>query len=413
MEITKHIVQNFIARACFTVSNFLLVLFFAHLLKAAGSGSLYYAINNYSVIVLIASLCLESGIIYFVARKEMDENEMASLAMFWAIVAGCLVSFIVVAIQRWHPVASNYYTFLYSFTLVAGTLITTFYSALYTARGQFLLPMLVPAIINFMLVCCFAWYFNANESASNISVITSLYFCSFLFCGILLASIYFLKYRVRLFKQWPTLQTTFRLLGYSLLALITNIVAFLALRIDYWVLKYFTPVAVSDSDLGNYIQVAKFIQIFLFMPTIVATVVFPSAASANSPRFHEAFSKSVGWILLFNILGCAGIIIAGKGIFPFLFGNSFSGMYVCFIFSVPAILAISVVRVLSAFFAGTNRVKYNLVGSLIALVVITTLNFLLVPHMGINGAALADSIGYLAFMLFLLLSSSRINKKIA
>ncbi|MGZ3852610.1 MAG: hypothetical protein ACXVBX_07460, partial [Flavisolibacter sp.] len=74
----------------------------------------------------------------------------------------------------------------------------------------------------------------------------------------------------------------------------------------------------------------------------------------------------------------------------------------CFIFSVPVILTMSLIRMLSSYFAGINKIKYNLVGSLTTLIVVTVLNFLLVPLMNINGSAIADSIGYMCYMLVLL-----------
>jgi O-antigen/teichoic acid export membrane protein len=71
------------------------------------------------------------------------------------------------------------------------------------------------------------------------------------------------------------------------------------------------------------------------------------------------------------------------------------------VFSVPEILSITIIRILASYFAGTNRVRFNFIGSLIALIVVTVLNFWLVPLMGINGSALADSAGYFAYMIFL------------
>jgi O-antigen/teichoic acid export membrane protein len=59
--------------------------------------------------------------------------------------------------------------------------------------------------------------------------------------------------------------------------------------------------------------------------------------------------------------------------------------------------------VLASYFAGINRVRYNLIGGLIALVLVVVGNYLLVPFMGINGAALADSAGFLAYMIFMVL----------
>ena len=110
---------------------------------------------------------------------------------------------------------------------------------------------------------------------------------------------------------------------------------------------------------------------------------------------------------LLNLIGCGLVLIAGKWMFTFLFGASFSLMYMCFVFSIPAILSITIVRILASYFAGTNRIKYNFTGSLIALIVIIFLNLLLIPLMGINGAALADSAGYISYMVFLLILFGR------
>jgi len=84
----------------------------------------------------------------------------------------------------------------------------------------------------------------------------------------------------------------------------------------------------------------------------------------------------------------------------------------CFVFSVPAIMAITVVRVLASYFAGANKIKYNLVGGLLALIIVTLFNFALIPSMGINGAALADSLGYIFYMVFLLTFFNKTSKQL-
>jgi len=79
MQINKYLIQNFVARVCLLVSTFLVNLIFANLLNAAGSGELYYSINNFSIITLLASLSLESGNTYFLSKKEIANEELTTL----------------------------------------------------------------------------------------------------------------------------------------------------------------------------------------------------------------------------------------------------------------------------------------------------------------------------------------------
>ncbi len=76
MEINRDIIQNFISRLCFFVSIFLINILISQLLGASGSGKLYYAINNFSIITLLVSFSLEAGMTYFLARKEIDDSEL-------------------------------------------------------------------------------------------------------------------------------------------------------------------------------------------------------------------------------------------------------------------------------------------------------------------------------------------------
>src|ERR1022692_2393014 len=393
MEIKKYLIQNFISRFCFLASTFLVNILFANLLSASGSGELYYTINNFSVITLLAGLSLESGNIYFLAKKEIDDTELATLSLLWALIAALLVTALLMFSRDNYFSATKYNTPAYSFLFISGSLLTTYYSGLFFAKQNFIFPQLFPAISNFFILLAGGWFFFIMKEKNHADLIITIYFASFIVNGLALGIVYHSKYSSGILFRLPTKYNIKKLLGYSIFAFITNIVAFLAYRIDYWILKAFSPGIISDSALGNYIQVSKLVQLFLFVPTIVATIVFPTSASGINKDFHKQFRKMIQRAFLLNLIGCGLVLIAGKWMFTFLFGASFSLMYMCFVFSIPAILSITIVRILASYFAGTNRIKYNFTGSLIALIVIIFLNLLLIPLMGINGAALADSAG--------------------
>ncbi|MBZ5721819.1 MAG: oligosaccharide flippase family protein [Acidobacteriia bacterium] len=403
MELRKYIVRNFIARVCFLGSTFLLNIFFSRLLGASGSGAFYYAINNFSIITLIASGSLESGMTYFLSKKEIRENELVTITLIWSVIAGALSAVLIFFYYNDFFPSSAYTSISYSFLFIAGNLLTTYFSGLFFAKKEFLLPQLIPAIVN-ITILIFCGALSISKDQNNISFIVGIYFAGFIVSGIVLGIFFHRKYSLLFLFQRIPFHSFKKLFRYSSFALITNIVAFLAYRIDYWILKSFPSAVVTDGAIGNYIQVSKLVQLFLFAPTIIATIVFPASASASGEDsgFNSSFKKMARQVLLLNILACAVIIVAGNWLFVFVYGESFSMMYKCFVFSVPAILSITIVRIVASYFAGTNRIRYNFFGSLIALIVVAALNFWLIPLMGINGSALADSAGYMAYMIFLL-----------
>ncbi|MFI5185948.1 MAG: polysaccharide biosynthesis C-terminal domain-containing protein [Chitinophagales bacterium] len=376
-------------------------LILARLLKASGSGEFYYAINNLSIITLLGSLSLESGMTYFLSKKQVDEKELMTISLLWSVIAGILVViFFLLFPGNYFLAIIPYNKPLFIFLFITGNLLTTYFSGLFFGKHQFSFPHLVPAITNVVLFLFYGWILITKNQFA-IPNVMGVYFASFLFNGILLNILYHSKYSKIFFIRVPTKDTLVKLFRYSGVALVANVVAFLAYRVDYWILKGFSPKIISDAALGNYIQVSKLVQLFLFAPTIIATVVFPASAAKTDSNFGKKVNKMIMQVLLLNAIACIALLVSGKWIFNFFYGDSFSLMYWCFVFSVPAILSISVIRILASYFAGINRIRYNLVGGLIALVVIVALNFWLIPLLGINGSALADSVGYLFYMVFL------------
>jgi O-antigen/teichoic acid export membrane protein len=402
MQINQYLIQNFVARVCLLVSTFLVNLLFANLLNAAGSGELYYTINNFSIITLLASLSLESGNTYFLSKKEIANEELTTLSLLWPFISSLLATLLLVLVESNGAVHTRYATPFYTYVFIAGSLLTTYFSSLFFGQQNFVWPHLIPAISNFLVTICGGIIFLAGKEKTYVDSLITIYFLSYFVNGLVLCLIYYSRFSSGTKWRWPSWHNLNKLLKYSLLAFITNIIAFLAYRIDYWILKSFSPEYINESALGNYIQVSKLVQVFLVVPTIIATVVFPTTAAGITPEFHNKFNKIVKQAFLLNIAVCGFVVILGKWLFTFLYGPSFSQMYSCFLYSIPAILAITVVRILTSYFAGINKIKYNLIGGLIALIVITVLNHLLIPSMGINGSAMADSAGYISYMSFLL-----------
>jgi len=273
-------------------------------------------------------------------------------------------------------------------------------SGLFYAKKDFVLPLLIQALANLLIIIYSGWVLVSNKPVDGITLMW-IYFSSYLLAGVVLAFLFFTKYSLRFFSLLSVKKVFNSIIAYSITAFIANLVAFLVYRVDYWILEYYMPVHISGSAMGNYIQVAKLVQLFLFAPTVLATVIFPLTAADDESANPAGIKKILLRLSIINTVLILILLIAGPWLFTFVYGNDFELMFKCFLYLIPGVLAISCVRVLASYFAGLNKVKYNLTGSLFALVLIVGLNFLLIPSMGINGAALADSAGYTAYLVFL------------
>ena len=102
------------------------------------------------------------------------------------------------------------------------------------------------------------------------------------------------------------------------------------------------------------------------------------------------------------LLACLFLVLTGKWLFPYVFGESFVDMYRPFLFLIPGILALSGIFTITAYFAGKNRIKFNIIGSVLALVVIFIGDIIFIPVYGINAAAWVSSIGYIVYQVYVL-----------
>ncbi|MBL0184066.1 MAG: polysaccharide biosynthesis C-terminal domain-containing protein [Chitinophagaceae bacterium] len=107
---------------------------------------------------------------------------------------------------------------------------------------------------------------------------------------------------------------------------------------------------------------------------------------------------------LFFIYGIACLLLAltGHWLFPFVFGDSFSAMYQPFLLLIPGILSLSGLFTLTAYFAGKNQIKTNIIGSIYALLVILAGDMIFIPLFGINAAALVSSMGYMVYQAYII-----------
>jgi Na+-driven multidrug efflux pump len=115
--------------------------------------------------------------------------------------------------------------------------------------------------------------------------------------------------------------------------------------------------------------------------------------------------------LIYGIV--AGILGYLLSIFivPSLYGKDFSSVSSIILILLFGIVPIASALAISAFFAGIQKIKVNLYGSIIGLIVCLIFDVLLLPNYGIKGAAWATVFSYNATVLYYVYMFYRYKQK--
>lgn len=401
MDFKKLITQGIIWRGFYFFSLLLVNVFLSRYLQAAATGNLYFITIIFSFLQVVLTMGMEAGILYFASSGKISRRHLMMITFCWSFMAGFIMMLLVrlyFLIDHSLPdnLAIPYAVF--GFCFVSGMILMNFSTALFYTRENYMMPNMLLALVNLALVIIIP----SKNSASPATVdnwVTYTYFSSFLVAGLVVISAFAYYTKQDSWTGWPDKTELNFFFKYAITALAGNVIFFLVYRIDY-LFVHASPVS-TDADLGNYIQVSKLGQMMLVLPQIIASVVFPQTAGGK--KVDEIGKQIMILVRLFcqgYLLFLVIVLLTGDFIFTSVFGETFNAMKWPMILLIPGILAISILAMLSAYFAGHGQVKYNVQGAALALVVMITGDFIFVPVYGIIAAAIISSVSYISNLAY-------------
>jgi len=400
MHTGRILLQSILWRGLYYVSAFIINILIARHFQASVSGSVYYISSIYALILLLASFSFESGIIYFSAKAKIPPERLFNFSIAWSLIIG-LITFAIVYIffNSVYDGISSKLLLVSAVMFITGNLLITYCSGFFYAANDFIIPNIIIITGTVILIMLIPYNGRSLVPAINDGNYFYVYFCTFFVQGLCMAVAAWIKYvPVFSFKILSAAQFNM-LFRYCGLAFCGNIIFFLLYRIDY----FFVDLYCNAEQLGNYIQVSKLVHLFFVLPTILASAVFPITAGG---RKEEAIDKMLTLlsrsIFMLYVFICLFLALTGKWLFPFVFGDSFSGMFQPFLWLIPGILSLSGIFTLTAYFAGKDRIKVNITGSVYALIVILIGDLVFIPQYGIEAAAMVSSIGYLVYQVYII-----------
>ena len=399
MQTGRILLQSMLWRGLYFVSAFVINILLARHFQASVSGVVYYISSIYALVLLIASLSLESGIIYFSAKHEIPADRMFNSSIAWSFIIGLSTFFTVrFFFNKAYDGLPPDLIIISATFFITGNLLITYCSAFFYAANNFIIPNIIIITGTVILIVLIPYNGQSVLPAITNQNYFYLYFSIFLLQGLCMAAaarLKFIKKTAFIFLSLKQFKILFR---YCARAFVANIIFFLLYRVDYFfVEKYCTPQA-----LGNYIQVSKLVHLFFILPTILASVVFPITAAGHNDGIDKLLTLLSRLLFTVYMLACILLAIIGKWLFPVVFGNSFSDMYLPFLCLMPGILSLSGIYTLAAYFAGKNRIVINIKGAVYALIVIVTGDLVFIPKYGIQAAAITSTAGYMVYQAYMI-----------
>jgi O-antigen/teichoic acid export membrane protein len=184
---------------------------------------------------------------------------------------------------------------------------------------------------------------------------------------------------------------------------VQTLAATLHLRLDQFLCAYFLAAA----DVGLYAIALNFGTLLDKIGEAAGTVMFPRLAGSSDRDAHVATTKVCRHTLFVLAIGGTVFALGAPIVVPVLYGERFRGAVVPLLILLPGMLGAALYQLLTRNFTSRGRQEVNIVAALVALSLNVGLNWVLIPRLGIAGAAVSHDLSYGAAAVVLLVAFVR------
>ncbi len=197
------------------------------------------------------------------------------------------------------------------------------------------------------------------------------------------------------------------MLRYGFLIQLAAISQLLNNRLSYFIIRKYLGLNI----LGHFDVGIKVSEGSLLPAKSISMVQYARISSTKDKTYARDLTISLFKLsLIVALLTISLLICLPDTFYGWVFGKDFSHIRRLMIYLAPGILSMASGMIFSHYFSGTGRPGYNTAASAIGLIVIAIAGFLMIPQMGIEGAAIATSISYICSLMFQWLSFIRLAK---
>ena len=366
---------------------------YARLLGPAARGFLGLCVMSVALGTLVGGLGGEGTIVYFASRSGKTHSSWLPAVLAWGGL-GCAVASVLWALAYWQfrlPFLRGISSASARVVLLSipAAVLFAYTMALASGTEQFRLRSACAVLRQAVGLLSFFPFFLLLGRTTDTALWGN-------FAGLAvgsLAGLWLLRRNIaKVWRVAGALRNLKPTLSYGLRGQAGNLPTFFAYRLDVFIINYF----LDPAQLGFYALGVVVSEALWQIPYAVASALFPRTARTLEQDASQFTCFVLRQILVITCL--CGIAIAALSPFliPLVFGARFKPAVPVIWWILPGTIALSLGKVACADLAGRGRIGYSSAFAFVCFVITVVLDLLLIPRMGIQGAALASSISYFA-----------------
>jgi len=342
-----------------------------------------------STVVTFGKLGIAQANVYSIRRERVPAGQVASNAFLVSLALGATLAVLCFVFR--HQLIATFlrgvpeWAVLVSLPLIPVLLFESYFNAIVQAIGKFSL-------------------YNSRLFIGTVSLVVGMFVTLVVFrldlegailvvvCNPIVMDTWLLvtvwrMLRMSLRLDVPLLRREF---GFGLKSHVQVLAQHLHLRADVYIVAYF----LNPTQVAFYVMAVRLAEFMLDIPRTVGMVLYPRLASLGDEEMHRLAAQSCRRTLL--VTGTASVLISlvGPILIVLWYGQAYAPAARPLPFIAAGIVMMSVLVLLTQSFTSRGKQQVNIIVGTVALAGNVGLNIVLIPSLGIVGAALSSMISY-------------------
>ena len=383
-KIFKNVSWLFIDKIIRILGGLLLGIWVARYLGPYSIGILNYGIAFSSLFTVFISLGLDKIVVRELVQQKQNRELIIGTAFILKLFGAILSILFILVILRFINLDKSSKTII--ILLSCGYFFQTFDVIDYFFQAKILSKYVVfSRTTGFLVARLFQIYFIMfNLQVVYFSLILGIE----LFLSAIFMIIFYSKFGLKITRWKFDKSIAISLLKNSWPLAISSFLILIHIRIDQIMIR----ALLNEEQVGIYGVAVRLAESWYFIPTIIINTLFPYFQNLKKIDlcYYKQRLKSL-YSLMFWLGVFAGlfVLIFGQKLIVSLFGLSYKNAYEALVINIWNGIFISQGLARSIWLLNENLQKFRLYNNICAVIINITLNILLIPRIGISGAAIA------------------------
>jgi O-antigen/teichoic acid export membrane protein len=373
----------------------------ARLLGPALKGDYYILVLLPATAMVLVQLGLPQALAFFAARGGVSGMVRQSLALtvVLSVIALTAIAFLLPHLENVYFETAGLGATVMVFLALPLALNATFTSAIVMGRQAVrwfaIVNITYPLVTTVLLIVILGGIGPSVAGAIVVFLVASIVQSTGFTLG---------ARRVSATVEQPSHTPYRELFRYGLRFYPSSVMGFFSARIDVFLIAGL----ISDAavPLGLYSMAVGLAELIFFFPSAVSSLFFPHVA-ASSREDADSRVAEVSRVTLLVTGTFALLLVPAAALIIWVLLPAFEASLAPLLVLLPGVVALSIAKVLGGYVTGIGRPGVNSALSIAALAANVSLNLVLIPRLGIIGAALASLVSYTFNAVALTLYSSR------